>query len=280
MLFELATGNLTFRLSPDETGDDLSRLLQSLTSFAAQFQLAIRKSGYVAPYYSYQNLTQFIFVLNAKWNVIAFSQQIPQIVKRESGGLFDLPFEQLLDESSKNELQTLIANLSNLQIQSTVQLRIIDADSKIKPFYCTVSKLLHTDMIIISSFTTNLDELVELNLAARAADKPSDALIIQNLCDYILSNLDRPLPTLKELAQLFQTNEFKLKRGFRNFFNTSIYQFYNEQRLKRSHTLIEQTNLPLKTIGFMCGFQDYVTFAKAFKKRFGDSPSHIIRHSE
>ena len=102
-------------------------------------------------------------------------------------------------------------------------------------------------------------------------------LIIQKVQDYILNNLEEPLPTTKELSKMFGTNEFTLKENFRNILKTSIYQFYNDERLKKAHFLIQQTSIPLKEISFLCGFNDYTNFYKAFKKRFDYPPSDLNR---
>lgn len=81
-------------------------------------------------------------------------------------------------------------------------------------------------------------------------------VIIQKVQDYILNNLEEPLPTTKELSKMFGTNEFTLKENFRNILKTSIYQFYNDERVKKAHFLIQQTAIPLKEISFLCGFND------------------------
>jgi transcriptional regulator GlxA family with amidase domain len=102
-------------------------------------------------------------------------------------------------------------------------------------------------------------------------------IIIQKVQDYILNNLEEPLPTTKELSKMFGTNEFTLKENFRSILKTSIYQFYNDERLKKAHFLIQQTRIPLKEIAFLCGFNDYTNFFKAFKKKYNYSPSDLNR---
>jgi len=102
-------------------------------------------------------------------------------------------------------------------------------------------------------------------------------VIIQKVQDYILNNLEEPLPTTKELSKMFGTNEFTLKENFRTILKTSIYQFYNDERLKKAHFLIQQTTISLKEISFLCGFNDYNNFSKAFKKKFNYSPSDVNR---
>eukprot|EP01137_Pigoraptor_chileana_P012487 Opistho-2@64925 len=103
--------------------------------------------------------------------------------------------------------------------------------------------------------------------------------IIQKVQDYILNNLEEPLPTTKELSKMFGTNEFTLKENFRNILKTSIYQFYNDERLKKAHFLIQQTAIPLKEISFLCGFNDYTNFFKAVKKKYHYTPSDLNRNN-
>lgn len=101
--------------------------------------------------------------------------------------------------------------------------------------------------------------------------------IIQKVQDYILNHLEEPLPSTKELSSMFGTNEFTLKDNFRKLLKTSIYQFYNDERLKKAHFLIQQTAIPLKEIAFLCGFNDYTNFYKAFRKKYNYTPSDLDR---
>lgn len=102
---------------------------------------------------------------------------------------------------------------------------------------------------------------------------------ITKVQDYIISHLEEDLPSTKELATMFGTNEFTLKDNFRKTFQTSIYQFYNDERLKKAHFIIQKTSIPLKEIAFLCGFNDYTNFFKAFKKKYKCGPSEILRNS-
>ena len=95
------------------------------------------------------------------------------------------------------------------------------------------------------------------------------------LSDYILLHLEEPLPNLKSLSRMFHTNERKLKEGFKAMHQTSIYQYYNQQRLKKAQALVLQSDMPLKNIAEMCGFNTYHNFSTAFKKYFGYAPNTL-----
>lgn len=108
----------------------------------------------------------------------------------------------------------------------------------------------------------------------------SATILIQRVLDYIQNHLEEPLPSTKELSVMFGTNEFTLKDSFRKVLKTSIYQFYNDERLKKAHQLILLTNIPLKEIALISGFNNYTNFYKAFKKRFNYPPSELNRNTQ
>jgi transcriptional regulator GlxA family with amidase domain len=141
--------------------------------------------------------------------------------------------------------------------------------------------LIHSDHIVISSVTTILQDIIygfPQNEKSKKKSKVNDAETMQQLYDFIMQHLEKPLPTLKQLSAIFRVNEFELKSGFRTFFKTSIHHFYNEERLKRAHLMITQSDESLKTIAFACGFTNYNNFYKAFKKRFEYPPNSLQRN--
>ena len=68
----------------------------------------------------------------------------------------------------------------------------------------------------------------------------SNLLLVRKVLDYIYNNLEEPLPSTRKLARMFGTNEFALKNSFRRLQKTSIYQFYNDERLKKAHQADDQ----------------------------------------
>jgi AraC-like DNA-binding protein len=159
----------------------------------------------------------------------------------------------------------------------------ITQDQLLVPCFCTISRLMHSNNILISSVTTVITEPIKSAASPESAilfiapSSYSDVQLIQQVYDYILNNLNAPLPSSKELSRVFGSNDYKLKSGFKHLFKTSIYQFYTSERMKRSHLLIQQTRIPLKSIAHMGGFSTYPNFSRAFKKYFGYTPKDIVR---
>lgn len=89
---------------------------------------------------------------------------------------------------------------------------------------------------------------------------------------HIIENCNRPF-CLNELSRLLYISKNKLIEIFRNAYGTTPYAYYNEYRLFLARQLVLSSNLPLIRIVDNCGFGDYMSFYKAYVKRFGVSPS-------
>ena len=283
MLFEMATGNFSFRINLTDQNDELGKLSEMLNKLAGEMHDIILRSGYVNPHYSYQNLVQTTFILDDNFIIRSFNARVPEALYYESEELFQADFGKFIAPQSFSiwNQKKMEASLDD-NYHSTVQLIFIMANNKLLPSFCTISRLRYSDKIIVNSITTILQELLsDVNCVIKiATEKQSEAVVMQSIYDYILNHLEEPLPTLKKLAAMFASEEHKLKIGFRKYFNTSVYNFYHLERLKKSHLLIQKTEIPLKEIAFICGFSAYLNFYKAFKKQYGYAPSDLNRPSE
>ena len=285
MLFEMATGNFNYKIDTGANDDALEGLAMLVNMLAEEFRENIFDSGYVTTNPGAHYLIQNTLVLNSDFTIKSISPGLIESLGYQPFELIDSKFAAVLSDESAfawSLMHGLIG--STHDYHKIAQLTFKAKNGLLLPSFCTITRLLHSTKILISSVTMVVPDTLERDTAVRIAfpaPKPVkhyDARLIQRLHDFILANLDSPLPTVKELAVLLATNEHKLKDGFRHFFKTSIYQFYNEERLKRAHLLIQQTNVPLKTIAYMTGFNIYSNFSKAFKKRFSYAPNRLQRN--
>ncbi|HEY9260680.1 AraC family transcriptional regulator [Chitinophaga sp.] len=88
--------------------------------------------------------------------------------------------------------------------------------------------------------------------------------------------LERP-PSLAELSKLCQLNEFKLKKGFRELFNTTVYGFVHETRLTRAQQMIREGQQNISEIAYQLGYSHPQHFQRAFKKQFGITPGSLLK---
>lgn len=83
----------------------------------------------------------------------------------------------------------------------------------------------------------------------------------------IINNLS-VWPGIASLAKSIHLNEFTFKRGFKQVFGLSPYQYAKYERLNTSRRLLRESHLSLAEIAQQVGFDSVQTFGTAFKKRF------------
>ncbi|SME94756.1 GlxA family transcriptional regulator [Pseudogulbenkiania subflava] len=91
-------------------------------------------------------------------------------------------------------------------------------------------------------------------------------------------HLETPL-TADELAETVGVTRRQLERLFRAQFDDTPSAFYLKLRLERARELLRQTGMNVMEIGVACGFESATYFARAYRQRYGVTPSHD-RHEE
>ena len=107
--------------------------------------------------------------------------------------------------------------------------------------------------------------------------KPDDIDRIHHARDILLKHFNHP-PTLAELARQVQINECTLKRGFRQVFGTTAFDYLHHYRLDYSRQLLEQGNITVTSVAQAVGFASRSSFARAFRQKFGTNPGQYLKH--
>lgn len=105
-------------------------------------------------------------------------------------------------------------------------------------------------------------------------NKQDDLSRIQAIHSYLMENLSAP-GTIGQLAHRFGFNDFKLKKSFKQVYNTSIYAFIMEERMQQALIKIIETDLPIAEIAHISGYSSISAFSTAFKNKFGYPPSTL-----
>jgi AraC-like DNA-binding protein len=98
-----------------------------------------------------------------------------------------------------------------------------------------------------------------------SSDAPSIPAIMNANCRHNLS--------LEEFAKLCSRSLSTFKRDFRRHYGTSPGRWLLEQRLECSARLLTTTSMNVTEVVFECGFEQSSHFSRAFKARFGRTPS-------
>lgn len=91
--------------------------------------------------------------------------------------------------------------------------------------------------------------------------------------EYLQQHLHAP-PSLTELAAIAGTNEFKLKKGFKELFNNTVFGYLNDTRLAQARELL-LSGIPIKEVADQLGYSSVQHFGTAFRKKFGISPGKM-----
>lgn len=100
----------------------------------------------------------------------------------------------------------------------------------------------------------------------------------ERLCharDILLAQLQNP-PSLQELSRLVGLNEFKLKNGFKQLFDNTVYGYLQEHRMEHAKRMVIEGQ-QVSVIADSLGFSSIQHFSGAFRKRFGVSPGKLLR---
>lgn len=90
----------------------------------------------------------------------------------------------------------------------------------------------------------------------------------------ILQNYSTP-PSIKELARLSGTNDFKLKKYFKKVYQTTIYAYIQKLRLEKANLLLRENLMSVSEIANEVGYKHQGHFSAIFFKAYGVYPKDL-----
>lgn len=95
---------------------------------------------------------------------------------------------------------------------------------------------------------------------------------IYNVKQYLKDNLEQNY-SINQLSNEFGLNENVLKTKFKQIFNTTIHQFYTEEKMNKAKELLRITQMPIYEIAEEVGYKNATHFSAAFKRYFNEAPN-------
>lgn len=99
---------------------------------------------------------------------------------------------------------------------------------------------------------------------------------VLGIMQYISEHLTEEL-RIDEIANRFFMSRYHMMRTFKAETGYTIGNYITEKRLLYAKELLMR-EIPITQICFDCGFQDYSTFSRAYKKVFHESPRETLSH--
>jgi len=101
---------------------------------------------------------------------------------------------------------------------------------------------------------------------------------ILNAKEILLQHIGDPI-TIKELSRKVAINECYLKKGFKEIFGTTIFDFYQQQRMEHAKYLLYEKGLSVTDVSAILGYSSISHFSTAFKKHTGLKPCELLTAS-
>ncbi len=120
--------------------------------------------------------------------------------------------------------------------------------------------------------------LLSINRIIRLSETPvkssqEQSRLFSRLCEYINTHLFDDL-SLDALARRFYVNKYHLSHVFKENMGMSLHRYLVKKRLYAARTSV-LAGEPIRDVAAACGFGDYTSFFRAFKKEFGIGPKEF-----
>lgn len=114
-------------------------------------------------------------------------------------------------------------------------------------------------------------DIISCKFLANEADREK---IIRSR-EILIQHIGEPI-TIKELSRKVAMNECYLKKGFKEMFGTTIFDFYQSQRMEHAKYLLYEKGLSVTEVSLLLGYSSISHFSTAFKKHTGLKPCELL----
>lgn len=135
-----------------------------------------------------------------------------------------------------------------------------------------------TQILLLYSMECMLEDKVEaeaLTFTCKFLSNETDREKVTRARELLLENLGDPI-TIKELSKKVAMNECYLKKGFKEMFGTTIFDFYQNERMNHARHLLYERGLSVTEVSMMLGYSSISHFSTAFKKQTGLKPCELL----
>lgn len=134
-----------------------------------------------------------------------------------------------------------------------------------------------TQILLLYSMDCMMGEKEEEVFTCKFLANEADREKIIKAREVLLQHIGEPL-TIKELSRKVAINECYLKKGFKELFGTTIFDFYQSQRMEHAKYLLYDKGLSVTEVSSMLGYSSISHFSTAFKKHTGIKPCELLLH--
>jgi AraC family transcriptional regulator len=132
-----------------------------------------------------------------------------------------------------------------------------------------------TQMLLLYSLDCMLGEKEIDTISCKFLANDLDREKIVKAREILIQHIGEPI-TIKELSRKVAINECYLKKGFKELFGTTVFEFYQSQRMEHAKYLLYEKGLSVTDVSAMLGYSSISHFSTAFKKHTGLKPCELL----
>ena len=132
-----------------------------------------------------------------------------------------------------------------------------------------------TQILLLYSMDCMLGEKEESAFTCKFLANEADREKIIKAREILLQHIGEPI-TIKALSRKVAINECYLKKGFKEIFGTTIFDFYQSQRMEHAKYLLYDKGLSVTEVSLLLGYSSISHFSTAFKKHTGIKPCELL----
>ncbi|MEX0635769.1 MAG: AraC family transcriptional regulator, partial [Ferruginibacter sp.] len=134
-----------------------------------------------------------------------------------------------------------------------------------------------TQILLLYSMDCMLGEKIEPVFQCKFLANEADREKIIKAREILLQHIGEPI-TIKALSRKVAINECYLKKGFKEIFGTTIFDFFQGQRMEHAKYLLYEKGLSVTEVSMLLGYSSISHFSTAFKKHTGLKPCELLIH--
>lgn len=120
-----------------------------------------------------------------------------------------------------------------------------------------------------------LDDKQVEGISCKFLNNEADREKIIRAREVLLQHIGEPI-TIRQLSRKVAMNECYLKKGFKEMYGTTIFDFYQEQRMRHARYLLDEKGLNVTEVSDLLGYSSISHFSTAFKRHTGLKPCELL----
>jgi AraC-like DNA-binding protein len=133
-----------------------------------------------------------------------------------------------------------------------------------------------TQMLLLYSMECMIGS-TEVSFISKFLANEADREKIAKAREILLLHISEPL-TIKALSRKVAINECYLKKGFKEMYGTTIFDFFQSQRMEHAKYLLYEKRVSVTDVSSLLGYSSISHFSTAFKKHTGLKPCELLFH--